>query len=109
MGPKWNLGKRLFLIHALPLHLCHYLLLFSLLTLKSVITPLLSLLFSGHFVTLHYLAPEVTMSSAGCSYARFADVAHAVNEQNLNVTEYVARCDDACLTIFGLGKLGKLV
>lgn len=54
-GPNWNLGKRLFLVHALPLHLCHDLLLFSLpfslLILKSVITPLLLLLFSGYFVT----------------------------------------------------------
>jgi hypothetical protein len=49
------------------------------------------------------------MSSAGCSYARFADVAHAVNEQKLNVTDYIARCDDACLTIFASAAPRKVV
>ncbi|KAF2269569.1 hypothetical protein CC78DRAFT_564807 [Lojkania enalia] len=38
-----------------------------------------------------------------CTILEFADVVEAVQNQNLNATEYVATCDEACLVMFGSG------
>jgi hypothetical protein len=41
--------------------------------------------------------------ATSCSYTNFKDVVKAVHSQQLNVTEYVVNCDNACSVMFGPG------